>query len=133
MLLVQCRLYLSTVVHCAFVILNIMAGPSISIPNIRNLNLNLMVCSVHVFMAINSLENVLDSNAECRLLSNIIGALFTNITYPIFDLLVLLSNSCDVYTNAVIVSDLSLGYGIYFVNSSMEFQYCSLNYSAELP
>ena len=63
----------------------------------------------------------------------LLGPFFTNITFPEFNLLVLLSDACDASTNAVIVTDLPLGYGIYFGNSSMAYRYCALNSSPEIP
>ena len=77
-----------------------MAWPLISTPNTCNLNCNYMICSVHVFMAINSPENVIDSTNYCWLLWNITGTLFTNITHPVCNIIFLFSNECDAYTNA---------------------------------
>ena len=53
--------------------------------------------------------------------------------YPVCDILVILSNACDEYTNAVIVTDLPLGYDISLGNSYILSRYCSLIFSAELP
>ena len=74
-----------------------------------------MICSVHVFININSLDNVLDSTVDCRLLGNTIGDIITNITDLAWYLIVILSNACNTSKNAVIVTDLPLVYGIYFL------------------
>ena len=93
---------------------NILVGSWIGTPDIHSLNLNAAMCSIHVFIAINSLENELDSTVFCLLLYHIIGALLTNIINPVCDLLVTLLAACDASTKAVVVTDLPLGLGVMF-------------------
>lgn len=65
-------------------------GPSIGMPNHRNLYHSASNISTAVFIAINSLPNVDDSTVFCRLLYHEIGALLMNIKIPVCDLLVTL-------------------------------------------
>ena len=59
-----------------------------------------MLFTVHDFIAINSLGNILDPIVVCFLLNHI-GARFTNIVNPVCDRCVTLFAVCDVSTNAV--------------------------------
>ena len=60
------------------------------------------ICSTQVLAAINSLENALDSTVFCRLLYQIIGALFTKMIYPVCDLRVILLAALEESTKAVV-------------------------------
>ena len=66
-------------------------GPSKGTPNILSLYRNDSICSTAVFMAMNSLPNVLVSTMICLLLYQMIGARFKNMSIPVCDLCVTLS------------------------------------------
>ena len=93
------------------------------------------MCSTHIFIAINSMENELDSTVFCRLLNHIIGARFRNITKPVCERRVTIFEACDASTNAIVVMDLPRGSGIKCLGgiSSTASRYCPLNVSALSP
>jgi len=64
---------------------NAFVGPSKGTPNIRNLHLNATINSLQIRNATNSLPNVADSTAFCRLLHQTMGALHTNRKIPVCD------------------------------------------------
>ena len=109
------------------------ASPSISIPNILKLNLRPIICSTHVFSAMNSIEKVLDSTVACRLLYQIIWAKLANMMYLICDHLIFLSDAWYASTKAVTWTNIPLGLGASLVRSSFVPQYWSRNYFAVLP
>ena len=53
-------------------------GLSTGTPNILNLHLRALRCSMHVFIAKNSLENALDSTVAVLLEHQMMGAFWTN-------------------------------------------------------
>ena len=69
---------------------NILVGPSVEIPNIRNLYQSASTNSVDVLKAMNSLDNVLVSEVFCCLLHHCMSALLTNNRTLVWDLLVVL-------------------------------------------
>ena len=100
---------------------------------ILNLNLNDMICSTYFFNAITSLPKVLDSTVACLLLYHIIRSRLTNIIYPVWDRLVLLSDAWYASTNAVTSTNLPLAFGASVGSSSLAPLYWSQNSSAFLP
>ena len=121
---------LSTTLLLSFKILDSL---SMGIPHIINLSLNDMICSTHVSNYINSLPNMLDSTVACLLLYQIIGARITNMIYPVWDLLVFLSDAWYASTNAVTSTNLPLAFVAPVGSSSLAPLYWSWNYSAVLP
>src|SRR5689334_3285627 len=87
-----------------------------------------MISSIQVFMAMNSLEKVLDLTVFCRLLCHAMGNLFRNMMNPVCNLCVTLFAACDASTNAVSSTLHPLGTGILVGNSSS----ASLKYSLKL-
>ena len=111
---------------------NILDSPSMGIPNILNLNLNFMICYTHIFNAINSLSNVLDSIVACLIIYQIIWARLMNTIYPVWDRLVFLSYAWDAWTNALTSTAIPLDFGASVGSSSLAPLYWSLNSSTLL-
>ena len=115
---------LSTTLLLSFKILN---SPSMGIQHILNLNLNAMICSTHVFNAIYSIPNVLDSTVACLLLYHIIGARLKNTIYPVWHFLVFLSDDWDASKNAVTFTALPLAFDLSVGSYSLAPLYWSRN------
>ena len=121
---------LSTTLLLSFKILDSL---SMGIPNILNLNFNPMICSTHVFNAINSLPKVIYSTVACLLIYQIIGARLTNTIYHVCNRLVFLSDSRDASKNAVTSTALPLYFVASIWSSSLAPLYLSQNASVVLP
>ena len=65
-----------------------------------------------VFIAMNSEEIILDLTVFCLLLYHSIGALFTNMTQPVWERRVTLLETCDASTYAVLIPARPLGGGM---------------------
>ena len=70
-----------------------------------------MICSTHVFNAINSIPNVLESTLAYNLVYHTIGAWLTYTIHLVQDHLALLSDAWDASKNAVNSTDLPIGFG----------------------
>ena len=112
-----------------------LVGPARGTPNMRNLNLNAVICSIQTLAAINLLENVLASTVFWRLLNHTIGAIMRNNMNQVWLLQVTLFAACDKLTYVIVEICLPLGFGHMWGggNCSLASWYCSLNTSTSSP
>ena len=85
---------------------------SMGTPNILSLYRNAAISSTEFFIAVRSDPNINVSTQFCLLLCHIIGALLQNISFPVMDLLVVLSHAWLASTKQWVNTDLHLGLGI---------------------